>query len=197
MGKLGRWKRVLNSRSAPVQSQLDCSGIASFDIDQGYAGDLQKFRQSYGDIGPHMGSVGIPYIPNNITPPKDAVRDFDEKRVSGLLSTLEETMESDADTKTPQPSILIPRKGSLLAAGDADSVQVTPLATEEESVADIPPDSRPSINDETPEIAGQRLDVTNPDEPTIDVASSETSPTHLSAPPVVRDPSRDADEKVS
>lgn len=190
MGKLGRWKRVLNSRSAPVQSQLDCSGIASFDIEQGYAGDLQAFRQSYGDIGPHMGPMGMHYIPNDITPPNDAVRDFDEKRASGLLSTLEETTESDADTKTPQPSILLPRTGSLLANRDAESVQVTPSISEEESVAEPPHDSRPSLSDETSsEITAQPVEATKPDESTTNGDALEISSQHPSSSFTVRDPS--------
>ena len=188
MGKLGRWKRVLNSRSAPVQSQLDCSGIASFDIEQGYAGDLQIFRQSYGDIGPHMGSLGISYIPNDIIPPNDVVHEFDEKRTSALLSTLEETTESDAGTKTPQPSILLPRTGSLLAAGDAESAQVTASMSEEEPVAEPPCDLRPSVSDETSsDITAQPADATRPEESTTNDEALETSSRHLSPASTVRE----------
>jgi len=138
MGKLGRWKRVLNSRSAPVQSQLDCSGVSSFDIEQGYAGDLQIFRQPYGDLGQRVpGSVSKPFLSNDLIPPNDVVRESDEKRSSGLLSTLEETTEPDADVRTPQPSILLPRNGDS-STEDSETLTRNTAVSQEESIGEAP-----------------------------------------------------------
>lgn len=109
MGKLGRWRRVLNSRSAPVQSQLDCSGVSSFDIEHGYPADLQSLRQ-HSDVPYLIGqqnSLSVSHA--DVIPTVDQ----QQSRLSDVLSTLEETTESDADGKTPQPSILLPKKDTL------------------------------------------------------------------------------------
>jgi len=39
-GRLGRWKRVLGPRAAPMPTQLSCRGISEFDLDINAPGDL-------------------------------------------------------------------------------------------------------------------------------------------------------------
>ena len=39
-GRLGRWKRVLSPRAAPMPTQLNCRGISEFDLDINAPGDL-------------------------------------------------------------------------------------------------------------------------------------------------------------
>ena len=39
-GRLGRWKRVLSPRAAPMPTQLSCRGISEFDLDINAPGDL-------------------------------------------------------------------------------------------------------------------------------------------------------------
>lgn len=121
MGKLGRWKRVLNARSTPVQSQLDCSGVSSFDIEQLHPGDVQH----------NYHQLRLPGIPPRHLPPNAAseagLRDSSYESMeslgetmpkpSSLLSTLDEGAESDSETKTPQPSLLV-SKPSVLETDD-------------------------------------------------------------------------------
>lgn len=124
MGKLGRWRRVLNSRSAPVQSQFDCSGVSSFDLEQGHPVDVQSLRH-YSDVPYLLGSMH-PSDTEHISPGGVTTGPGQQpsSRLSGGLSTLDESTESDPDGKTPQPSMLLPKKGSLPSLPTTDDKDI-------------------------------------------------------------------------
>lgn len=110
MGRLGRWSRVLHTRSGPnPSSQLDCSGVSSFDIDQSYYGEQPYIR----GVDDYLRSRRAPLQyqdPTHLFEARNEVPvENSFKNASGNLTTLVETAEHDSDAQTPQPSIMIPK----------------------------------------------------------------------------------------
>ncbi|KAG8827377.1 hypothetical protein FRC19_003526 [Serendipita sp. 401] len=99
MGKLGRWRRVLNARSTPVHPQLDCSGVASFEIEHLPApGGLygSNYQRSENELSGHTVRVN------------DRAKEATDNRMSERnLITLEESAELESDNRTPQPSLVV------------------------------------------------------------------------------------------
>lgn len=93
MGKLGRWKRVLNARSAPVPSQFDCSGVSSFDI--------ERFEDE---------SHRIDRFSRSTRPSSIATQHHEPGQTSkSSLGANENSGETqmNGDEKTPQPSLIL------------------------------------------------------------------------------------------
>lgn len=146
MGKLGRWRRVLNSRSTPVQSQFDCSGVSSFDIEHGLPVDLQSLRH-YDDAPQLLGSTSASHISPGEVP--TGIGQQGSSRSSQTLSTLEETSESD---KTPQPSMMLPKRDplpSLPVNEDGTNESVRFLTADTLSEADGSHGHQASLSEET------------------------------------------------
>lgn len=124
MGKLGRWKRVLNARSTPVPSQLDCSGASSFDIEQINAGDLQYGNHVQARHNLLHATTASISDTSFATPLYDHLNDHAESqsKASSHLSTLDESTESDPGAKTPQPSLILPR-AQTASTGDVGPTQ--------------------------------------------------------------------------
>ncbi|KAG8830804.1 hypothetical protein FRC17_004224 [Serendipita sp. 399] len=113
MGKLGRWKRVLNARSAPVQSQLDCSGVASFEIEHLHAGGGlygNHFQRSDNELVDHPIALD-----NQLKAPKAAHLAW--RNQSGLIP-LEEGTKLETENKAAQPSVVEPSDPQLSISPD-------------------------------------------------------------------------------
>jgi GDP/GTP exchange factor required for growth at low temperature len=115
IGKLGRWRRVLNARNSPGPTQLDCSGVASFEIDQNYDGtrashygyfDESRISPQERPIVSNTPLQSMPVVHDGATGGKLAPPSLP-------LATLDEGPESDADGRTPQPSLLPPSKNQI------------------------------------------------------------------------------------
>ncbi|PVG00084.1 ras GEF [Serendipita vermifera] len=127
IGKLGRWRRVLNARNSPGPTQLDCSGVAPFDIDQNYDGVRASHYGYFDDsrLSPQERPAASNTSLQSINTPYEDVIGVKLAQPASPLATLEEGPESDADGRTPQPSLLPPSKKEMTMEHMSDLTDIT------------------------------------------------------------------------
>lgn len=139
-GRLGRWKRVLSPRAAPMPTQLSCRGISEFDLDINAPGDLLTIQggvEQYLRLlnlslpdQPHMAAV------EEVHPLQKTDAELNlspDASVDGYLPSLEESSEAD-DASGGHPT---PLASILVAAAPASAS--TPVGLEPLPEGDVSP----------------------------------------------------------
>lgn len=110
-GRLGRWKRVLSPRAAPMPTQLSCRGMSEFDLDINAPGDLLTIQ---GGVEQYLRLLNLAPLERQHVVPVEEVHPLQKTStnasVNGHLSPLEETPEADDGSgghPTPLASIHI------------------------------------------------------------------------------------------
>lgn len=110
-GRLGRWKRVLSPRAAPMPTQLSCRGMSEFDLDINAPGDLLTIQ---GGVEQYLRLLNLAPLERQRVAQVEEVHPLQgtsaDVSADGHLSPLEETPEADdgsGDHPTPLASIHI------------------------------------------------------------------------------------------
>ncbi len=110
-GRLGRWKRVLSPRAAPMPTQLSCRGMSEFDLDINAPGDLLTIQ---GGVEQYLRLLNLAPLERQRVAQVEEVHPLQQTSADasadGHLSPLEETPEADDGSgghPTPLASIHI------------------------------------------------------------------------------------------
>jgi len=174
-GRLGRWKRVLGPRAAPMPTQLSCRDMSEFDLDISAPGDLLTIQ---GGVEQYLRLLNLGPLEQQRVAPVEEVHPLQKTSANasadGHLSPLEETPEADDGSgghPTPLASIHIasaPVSASTPAGlGPLLEGDVNPSV---ESMEDAPAVKPSGVVGESQETQGEDLQPPNP-EPVEDLPS--------------------------